>query len=89
MSGRTENLKPWKPGQSGNPGGRPKRDMAQRAAWINSRWHGSWATVPHGLRNATTFTVTEPHVMTGFERFAEYQAKGIVSAVKQQTDAVQ
>lgn len=23
--GRIENLKPWKPGQSGNPGGRPKR----------------------------------------------------------------
>jgi hypothetical protein len=23
--GRTENLKPWKPGESGNPGGRPKR----------------------------------------------------------------
>jgi integrase len=33
--------------------------------------------------------VTEPHVMTGFERFADYQAKGIVSAVKQQSDAVQ
>jgi len=25
MAGRIENLKPWKPGQSGNPGGRPKR----------------------------------------------------------------
>ena len=24
MSGRVENLKPWKPGQSGNPGGRPR-----------------------------------------------------------------
>lgn len=24
MAGRTENLKPWKPGQSGNPAGRPK-----------------------------------------------------------------
>ena len=24
MSGRPENLKPWKPGQSGNPGGRPR-----------------------------------------------------------------
>jgi hypothetical protein len=23
--GRPENLRPWKPGQSGNPGGRPKR----------------------------------------------------------------
>lgn len=23
-TGRVENLKPWKPGQSGNPGGRPK-----------------------------------------------------------------
>lgn len=28
MAGRIENLKPWKPGQSGNPGGRPKRDIA-------------------------------------------------------------
>ena len=26
MSGRPENLKPWKPGQSGNPGGRPRRN---------------------------------------------------------------
>ena len=24
----TKNLKSWKPGQSGNPGGRPKRDVA-------------------------------------------------------------
>ena len=24
MAGRVENLKPWKPGESGNPGGRPK-----------------------------------------------------------------
>lgn len=24
MAGRIQNLKPWKPGQSGNPGGRPK-----------------------------------------------------------------
>jgi hypothetical protein len=24
VPGRVENLKPWKPGQSGNPGGRPK-----------------------------------------------------------------
>ena len=30
--GRTENLKPWKPGQSGNPGGRPKRDIAAEIA---------------------------------------------------------
>lgn len=30
--GRTENLKPWKPGQSGNPGGRPKRDVASEIA---------------------------------------------------------
>lgn len=26
--GRVENLNPWKPGQSGNPGGRPKVDVA-------------------------------------------------------------
>jgi len=26
--GRVENLKPWKKGQSGNPGGRPKRDYS-------------------------------------------------------------
>lgn len=30
--GRTENLKPWKPGQSGNPGGRPKHDVASEIA---------------------------------------------------------
>ena len=29
---RTENLKPWKPGQSGNPGGRPKKDIASEIA---------------------------------------------------------
>ncbi len=28
MTGRNGNLRPWKPGQSGNPGGRPKRDLA-------------------------------------------------------------
>ena len=27
-----ENLTPWKPGQSGNPGGRPKRDVAAEIA---------------------------------------------------------
>jgi len=30
--GRVENLRPWKPGQSGNPGGRPKRDLASEIA---------------------------------------------------------
>ncbi len=25
MAGRVENLRPWQPGQSGNPGGRPKK----------------------------------------------------------------
>ncbi len=30
--GRTENLKSWKPGQSGNPGGRPKKDIAAEIA---------------------------------------------------------
>lgn len=30
--GRIENLKPWKPGQSGNPGGRPKHDVASEIA---------------------------------------------------------
>lgn len=29
---RSENLTPWKPGQSGNPGGRPKRDLAAEIA---------------------------------------------------------
>ncbi len=29
---RTENLKPWKPGQSRNPGGRPKKDIASEIA---------------------------------------------------------
>lgn len=32
MAGRGGNLKPWKPGQSGNPGGRPKRDLAAEIA---------------------------------------------------------
>lgn len=32
MTARRENLKPWKPGQSGNPGGRPKRDLAAEIA---------------------------------------------------------
>lgn len=32
MAGRMDNLKPWKPGQSGNPGGRPKRDLAAEIA---------------------------------------------------------
>jgi integrase len=33
--------------------------------------------------------VTEPHVMTGFERFVSYQSKGIVNAIKQQSDRLQ
>jgi hypothetical protein len=28
VAGRVENLKPFKPRQSGNPGGRPKKDLA-------------------------------------------------------------
>lgn len=32
MAGRIENLKPWKPGRSGNPGGRPKVDLAAEIA---------------------------------------------------------
>ena len=32
VTGRKDNLKPWKPGQSGNPGGRPKRDLAAEIA---------------------------------------------------------
>ena len=28
MAGRIQNLKPFKKGQSGNPGGRPKKDLA-------------------------------------------------------------
>ena len=32
MKGRKENLRPWRPGQSGNPGGRPKRDLAAEIA---------------------------------------------------------
>ena len=30
--GPTDNLKPSKPGQGGNPGGRPKRDLASEVA---------------------------------------------------------
>jgi integrase len=33
--------------------------------------------------------VTEPHVMTGFERFVSYQNAGLVNALRQQSDAVQ
>jgi integrase len=33
--------------------------------------------------------VTEPHVMTGFERFTAYQTAGLVNAIKQQTDKLQ
>jgi integrase len=33
--------------------------------------------------------VTEPHVMSGFERFANYQATGLVNAIKQQSDRLQ
>jgi hypothetical protein len=32
VAGRIQNLKPWKPGQSGNPGGRPRRDFAAEIA---------------------------------------------------------
>jgi hypothetical protein len=32
VKGRKDNLKSWKPGQSGNPGGRPKRDLAAEIA---------------------------------------------------------
>jgi hypothetical protein len=32
VAGRKENLKSWKPGQSGNPGGRPKHDLAAEIA---------------------------------------------------------
>jgi hypothetical protein len=31
VAGRLENLKPWKPGQSGNPGGRPKGKLIDEA----------------------------------------------------------
>src|SRR5204862_8048771 len=33
--------------------------------------------------------VTEPHVMTGFERFLNYHASKLVDAVPKQTDRVQ
>lgn len=33
--------------------------------------------------------VTEPHVMSGFERFVTYQNTGLANAVRQQSDAVQ
>ena len=31
VADRSRNLKPWKPGQSGNPGGRPRRDAISAA----------------------------------------------------------
>ena len=33
--------------------------------------------------------VSEPHVMTGFERFLSYQTTGLANAIKQQTDRLQ
>lgn len=51
MAGRIKNLKPWKPGESGNPGGRPKtklltselqRLLEQEAPKSNGQ---TWATV--------------------------------------------
>ena len=33
--------------------------------------------------------VTEPHVMTGFERFSEYHAAKLMEAFKQQSDRLQ
>jgi integrase len=33
--------------------------------------------------------VTEPHVMTGFERFVNYQSTGIMNAIRQATDRLQ
>lgn len=35
MAGRIENLKPFQPGQSGNPGGRPKGDSV--TAWLRKK----------------------------------------------------
>ena len=32
VAGRIENLKPWPNGVSGNPGGRPKRDLSAEIA---------------------------------------------------------
>lgn len=32
VAGRIENLKPWPKGVSGNPGGRPKRDLSSEIA---------------------------------------------------------
>jgi len=49
--GKTENLKPWQPGQSGNPGGRPRtklitseleRMLEQEAPAANGK---TWAAV--------------------------------------------
>jgi hypothetical protein len=40
MAGRVQNLRPWKPGQSGNPGGRPKTahiSQALRTALANGK----------------------------------------------------
>ncbi len=48
--GRTENLKPWKPGQSGNPGGRPKRDVASEIA--RAVFEGNEEAIYHAMLKA-------------------------------------
>ena len=48
--GRVENLKPWKPGQSGNPGGRPKRDLASEIA--NAVFEGNEEAVRQAMARA-------------------------------------
>lgn len=48
--GRVENLKPWKPGQSGNPGGRPKSDVASEIA--RAVFEGNEEAIYRGLCKA-------------------------------------
>jgi integrase len=42
-----------------------------------------------GIAERYYIHVTEPHVMTGFERFSQYHATKLLEAFKQQSDAVQ
>ena len=48
--GKIENLKPWKKGQSGNPGGRPKRDRS--ADMASAIFEENYAEIYHAMLKA-------------------------------------
>lgn len=75
--GRPENLKPWKPGQSGNPGGRP------RTAHITEAYRAVLGQIDP----------EDPEGRTYAERLAEKQVKlaiqGNTQAAREVTDRVE